>query len=181
MNEVNLLDSDPLKQIRDGRVKERTRGERTTWTSDEHTKREKWGETFFSLSSKEKERHDASIVSIVLDIRLWLRRTPRDVIVKKKGKRRKKWNTSLHLERHVQENESLVFLFYTCAMARAFQRLAVIIGIAASFFGYLYHVPDSDGVPQMGRVRLLSATMKIVGFAVRDFGSLKPSPLTFFA
>lgn len=57
-------------------------------------------------------------------------------------------------------------------MARALQRLAVLVGIVASLLGYLYHVPGSDGVPQIGRIRLLSATMKIVDAVVRDWHSL---------
>jgi hypothetical protein len=51
-------------------------------------------------------------------------------------------------------------------MARKFQILAIIISMVVSLFAYLYHVPNSEGVPQMNRIRLLSAAMKIVGFVV---------------
>ena len=51
-------------------------------------------------------------------------------------------------------------------MSRKFQRLAIITSILISLFAYLYYVPNSEGVSQMGRIRLLSAAMKIVGFVV---------------
>ena len=63
-------------------------------------------------------------------------------------------------------------LLFVIAMARLLQRLAIIVGIAAAFFGYLYHVPDSAGVAQIDRIRFLSATMKIVNTVVRPFLSL---------
>ena len=51
-------------------------------------------------------------------------------------------------------------------MARKLQRLAIIGSILISIFAYLYHVPNSEGVPQMDRIRLLSASMKIISFVV---------------
>jgi hypothetical protein len=46
-------------------------------------------------------------------------------------------------------------------MARTAQRLAIIVAIAASIIGYLYHAPNSEGIAQMNRVRALAATMKV--------------------
>ncbi len=51
-------------------------------------------------------------------------------------------------------------------MARKFQRLAIITSILIVLFAYLYHVPNSQDVPQMGRIRLISASMKVIGFIV---------------
>ncbi|CAF2979044.1 unnamed protein product [Rotaria socialis] len=49
-------------------------------------------------------------------------------------------------------------------MARKLQLLAIITSILIGIFAYLYHVPNSEGVPQMDRIRLLSASMKIISF-----------------
>ena len=51
-------------------------------------------------------------------------------------------------------------------MSRSFQRLAIVVAITAALLAYLYHVPNSEGVPQMDRIRLLSASMKLVSFVV---------------
>lgn len=51
-------------------------------------------------------------------------------------------------------------------MAIKLSRLALITSILVSIFAYLYHVPNSEGVPQMNRIRLLSASMKVIGFIV---------------
>ena len=51
-------------------------------------------------------------------------------------------------------------------MARRFQGLAIIGSLVVLLAMYLYHVPNSDGVAQMDRIRLLSASMKIVKFIV---------------
>ncbi len=51
-------------------------------------------------------------------------------------------------------------------MARKFQRLAIVGSLLITLFAYLYHVPNSEGVPQMDRIRRLSAAMKIIGFVV---------------
>lgn len=51
-------------------------------------------------------------------------------------------------------------------MIRKFQRLAIISSILIVLFAYLYHVPNSEGVPQLNRIRLLSASMKIISFIV---------------
>ncbi|CAF2957169.1 unnamed protein product [Rotaria sp. Silwood2] len=49
-------------------------------------------------------------------------------------------------------------------MARKLQCLAIISSVLIVLFAYLYHVPNSEGVPQMNRIRLLSASMKIISF-----------------
>ena len=51
-------------------------------------------------------------------------------------------------------------------MPRKLQLLAIITSILVVIFAYLYHVPNSEGVPQMDRIRLLSASMKIISFVV---------------
>lgn len=51
-------------------------------------------------------------------------------------------------------------------MTRRFQRLAIIGSLVALLGMYLYHVPNSEGVAQMDRIRLLSASMKIANFIV---------------
>ena len=52
-------------------------------------------------------------------------------------------------------------------MARTFQRLAIVLSILITLIAYLSYVPNSEGVPQMDRIRLLSASMKIISFVVR--------------
>ncbi|CAF1099753.1 unnamed protein product [Rotaria sordida] len=49
-------------------------------------------------------------------------------------------------------------------MTRKLQRLAIISSVLIILFAYLYHVPNSEGVPQMNRIRLLSGSMKIIKF-----------------
>jgi multisubunit Na+/H+ antiporter MnhB subunit len=56
-------------------------------------------------------------------------------------------------------------------MARKFQRLAIITSFLIVLFAYLYHVPNSQGVPQMGRIRLISASMKVIGLIVSIISS----------
>ena len=51
-------------------------------------------------------------------------------------------------------------------MARNLARLALISSILVCLGAYLYHVPNSEGVPQMDRIRLLSASMKVIWFVV---------------
>jgi Ni,Fe-hydrogenase I cytochrome b subunit len=51
-------------------------------------------------------------------------------------------------------------------MARTAQRLAIIIAITASIIGYLYHAPNSEGIAQLNRVRMMGASMKIIHFIV---------------
>lgn len=51
-------------------------------------------------------------------------------------------------------------------MARKFQLLAIITSVLIGLFAYLYYVPNSEGIPQMDRIRLLSASMKIIRFIV---------------
>jgi len=51
-------------------------------------------------------------------------------------------------------------------MPRIAQRIAIIVGAAASIIGYLYHAPHSEGMAQLSRVRALGATMKIVYWIV---------------
>jgi hypothetical protein len=46
------------------------------------------------------------------------------------------------------------------------QYLIIIGSILIFIFAYLYHVPNNEGVSQMNRVRLLSASMKIIKFIV---------------
>ena len=41
------------------------------------------------------------------------------------------------------------------------QRFAIIVAILASIFGYLYHAPNSEGIAQFDRVRILNAVLKI--------------------
>jgi hypothetical protein len=53
-------------------------------------------------------------------------------------------------------------------MARTAQRLAIVFAITATLVGYLYRVPNSEGIPQMNRIRALSASMKIIHFVVCD-------------
>jgi len=54
-------------------------------------------------------------------------------------------------------------------MGRKFQRLAILTSILITLFAYLWYVPNSEGVPQMNRIRLLGASMKIIRFIVRTF------------
>jgi hypothetical protein len=54
-------------------------------------------------------------------------------------------------------------------MVRKFQALAILSSILISVFAYLYHVPNSEGVPQMDRIRLISAAMKLINFVVSIF------------
>ncbi|UJR23979.1 hypothetical protein I4U23_026945 [Adineta vaga] len=49
-------------------------------------------------------------------------------------------------------------------MAGKFSRLVLISTIFAGLVAYLYQVPNSEGVEQMDRIRLLSASMKIISF-----------------
>jgi len=51
-------------------------------------------------------------------------------------------------------------------MARTAQRLAIIVAITASIIGYLYHAPNSEGISQLNRVRMMCASMKIIHFIV---------------
>jgi hypothetical protein len=51
-------------------------------------------------------------------------------------------------------------------MTRTAQRLAIIGTITISLLAYLFHVPNGEGVAQMNRIRLLSATMKTIKFMV---------------
>ena len=51
-------------------------------------------------------------------------------------------------------------------MTRRLQRWAIIGSITATFLAYLFHVPNNEGVAQMGQIRMLSATMKIIKFTV---------------
>jgi hypothetical protein len=54
-------------------------------------------------------------------------------------------------------------------MARAIQRLAILVAIIASFIGYLYHAPNSDGIAQMNRVRAIAIPMKLAHLIVCFF------------
>jgi hypothetical protein len=54
-------------------------------------------------------------------------------------------------------------------MGRKFQFLAILTSILIILFAYLYNVPNSEGIPQMNRIRLLGASMKIIRFIVRIF------------
>ena len=63
-------------------------------------------------------------------------------------------------------------------MSRTMQRFAITIAITAVILAYLYHVPNSEGVPRMDRIRLLSASMKIVSFVVRLSSSSLHSSLS---
>jgi len=51
-------------------------------------------------------------------------------------------------------------------MGRTAQRLAIIGAITASIIGYLYHAPNSKGISQLNRLRMMGASMKIVHFIV---------------
>jgi hypothetical protein len=51
-------------------------------------------------------------------------------------------------------------------MGRKFQRLAIFISIFVVLGAYLSYVPNSEGVEQMGRIRLLTASMRISRFVV---------------
>lgn len=51
-------------------------------------------------------------------------------------------------------------------MGRTLQRLVIIISILIVLGAYLSYVPNNEGVAQMNRIRLLSASMKIVRFVV---------------
>ena len=53
-------------------------------------------------------------------------------------------------------------------MARVLPSLAIFLSIVLSLVAYLSYVPNSEGVPQMDRIRLLSASMKIIRFIVRQ-------------
>ncbi|CAF1358862.1 unnamed protein product, partial [Didymodactylos carnosus] len=53
-------------------------------------------------------------------------------------------------------------------MARSLQKFAIFMGIFATIFAYLYHVPHSQGVDEMKKIRPLSASMKIINFIVED-------------
>lgn len=51
-------------------------------------------------------------------------------------------------------------------MGRKLSSLALIGTVLAGLVAYLYNVPNSEGVEQMDRIRLLSAAMKLIGFVV---------------
>jgi hypothetical protein len=51
-------------------------------------------------------------------------------------------------------------------MGRKLQRLAIIISIFIVLAAYLSYVPNTEGVEQMNRIRLLSASVKIIRFVV---------------
>jgi hypothetical protein len=51
-------------------------------------------------------------------------------------------------------------------MGRRFQRLAILISIFIIFIAYLCYLPNTEGVEQMNRIRLLNASMKIIQFIV---------------
>ncbi|CAF0762952.1 unnamed protein product [Rotaria sordida] len=58
-------------------------------------------------------------------------------------------------------------------MARTTQRIAIIGAIVASFIGYLYQAPHSEGIAQMNRVRILGIPIKIaclIGKVAELFG-----------
>ena len=52
-------------------------------------------------------------------------------------------------------------------MTRTAQASAIVISIIAGVLGYLFYVPQADGVAQLNRVRAISAMMKTVKFIVR--------------
>lgn len=79
-NEVNLLYSSLLKHARDGRRKKRTRGEKQRLGRREKVGRNILLALALCLREREKEPIDASIVSIVLDIRLRLEGRRTDAI-----------------------------------------------------------------------------------------------------
>jgi hypothetical protein len=54
-------------------------------------------------------------------------------------------------------------------MAHKIQRLAILIAIIASFIGYLYHAPNSEGIAQMNRVRAITVPMKLAHLIVYLF------------
>ncbi|CAF1623469.1 unnamed protein product, partial [Didymodactylos carnosus] len=47
-------------------------------------------------------------------------------------------------------------------MVRFAQKFALFIAITGSLFGYLYHIPHSEGIDELGKVRFMSAPMKII-------------------
>ena len=51
-------------------------------------------------------------------------------------------------------------------MGRKLSSLALFGTVLAGLFAYLYYVPNSEGVEQMDRIRLLNAAMKLIGFVV---------------
>jgi dolichyl-phosphate-mannose--protein O-mannosyl transferase len=54
-------------------------------------------------------------------------------------------------------------------MVRTAQRVAIVVAIAATIIGYLYHAPNSEGIAQMNRVRVVAATMKVFQSIVCSF------------
>lgn len=46
-------------------------------------------------------------------------------------------------------------------MARNLQRVAIVGAIVASLVGYLSYAPNSEGIAQMGRVRVIGAGLKL--------------------
>lgn len=52
-------------------------------------------------------------------------------------------------------------------MARRLQLFAIFAALVALLGMYLFHVPNSEGVPQMDKIRLINAAMKIIKFVVR--------------
>jgi hypothetical protein len=51
-------------------------------------------------------------------------------------------------------------------MALTAPRIAIIVAITASIFGYLYNAPHSEGIEQMNRVRILAAITKTIDVTV---------------
>lgn len=45
-------------------------------------------------------------------------------------------------------------------------RLTVLVAVIAIFIGYLYYAPNSEGIAQMNRVRILTAPMKLAHLVV---------------
>ncbi|CAF4415916.1 unnamed protein product [Rotaria sp. Silwood2] len=64
-------------------------------------------------------------------------------------------------------------------MDRKLQCLAIISSVLMIFFSYLYCVPNSQGVSQMNRLRLLSASMKIVSFISKISETLGFAPAEY--
>ncbi len=51
-------------------------------------------------------------------------------------------------------------------MTRRIQFLAIFIAILASFIGYLFYAPHSEGIVQINRVRAITVPMKLAHLIV---------------
>jgi hypothetical protein len=53
-------------------------------------------------------------------------------------------------------------------MTRTFQHLGIVGVLGMILLAYLFHLPNSENLPQRNRIRMLGATLKVLHFVVCD-------------